>query len=448
MSCTISKIDNLTQEILTGPAFNLLKGTCKSFVELEYHFKECYKVVTDRLDWKNPEGHEYPFDLSKPLPLTEERGRQVIPAGYFFNNDLKYLKVKVAYDKHVVWGISHWGPKRQNFYGYASNRESRHDVFFTKRIIAVTHVKVMKWYDYGYLEEIIVQREDQTLHKFKEGDFPRLNLHDIEDMLLLLVQKKLSNLEKDVIFDLNVALRMFTRCIVILKWVEDLQLGVESYQKKLNLTKPETYRSDISNMTPYTAYKNPQGIIYLDKLDQTSILQFASLLKGESKRKGLNFCTLITQAGNGADVVVPLESIHVVSESSIDGLDSMLENGSWFIRNNPLILKKWNPEGNLMKEEVVNVPVWVKLHGVPITAFTEDGLSAIATKIDLKDTIVVVMPKLTGVGFYTCTVHVEYEWKPPKCECWKVFGHIQEECHKNPFMGVAKNLKKLMRILF
>nr|GEU81285.1 hypothetical protein [Tanacetum cinerariifolium] len=92
----------------------------------------------------------------------------------------------------------------------------------------------MKWYGYGYVDEIIVQREDQTLHKFKEGDFPRLNLRDIEDFLLLLVQKKLSSLEQDVIFDLNVALRMFTRRVVILKWVEDLQLGVKSYQKKRN----------------------------------------------------------------------------------------------------------------------------------------------------------------------------------------------------------------------
>ncbi|GKF12147.1 hypothetical protein Tco_0050073, partial [Tanacetum coccineum] len=33
------KIDNLTQEILVVLAFNLLKGTCKSFVELEYHFE-------------------------------------------------------------------------------------------------------------------------------------------------------------------------------------------------------------------------------------------------------------------------------------------------------------------------------------------------------------------------------------------------------------------------
>ncbi|GJW16522.1 hypothetical protein Tco_0023958 [Tanacetum coccineum] len=58
------KIDNLTQEILVGPTFNLLKGTCKSFIKLEYHFEERYKAINDRLDWHNPEGREYPFDLS------------------------------------------------------------------------------------------------------------------------------------------------------------------------------------------------------------------------------------------------------------------------------------------------------------------------------------------------------------------------------------------------
>ncbi|GJS34465.1 retrotransposon protein, putative, unclassified [Tanacetum coccineum] len=68
--------------------------------------------------------------------------------------------------------------------------------------------------------------------------------------------------------------------------------------------------------------------------------------------------------------------------SSIGGLDSMLENGVWFIRNNPLILKKCNPNVNLLKEDVGNVLVWVKLHGVPVTVFSEDGLSSITTKLD------------------------------------------------------------------
>nr|GEV35096.1 hypothetical protein [Tanacetum cinerariifolium] len=86
------KIDKLTQEHLVGPTFNLLKGICKSHVELEYNFEECYKALTDRLHWNNPEGKEYPFDLSKPLPLIMNQGHQVIPVDFFINKDLKYLK--------------------------------------------------------------------------------------------------------------------------------------------------------------------------------------------------------------------------------------------------------------------------------------------------------------------------------------------------------------------
>nr|GEU68063.1 hypothetical protein [Tanacetum cinerariifolium] len=66
---------------------------------------------------------------------------------------------------------------------------------------------------------------------------------------------------------------MFTRRIVILHRVEDLQLGVESYQKKLNITRPETFRSDIPNMIPYTAYKNHQGIIYQDNFQRYKLMR-------------------------------------------------------------------------------------------------------------------------------------------------------------------------------
>ncbi|GKB39175.1 hypothetical protein Tco_0884117, partial [Tanacetum coccineum] len=47
-------------------------------------------------------------------------------------------------------------------------------------------------------------------------------------------KKKLSNLDRDVLFDFGVALQMFTRRIIILHRVEDLQLG--------NIIKLETYR--------------------------------------------------------------------------------------------------------------------------------------------------------------------------------------------------------------
>ncbi|GKA11164.1 hypothetical protein Tco_0690597 [Tanacetum coccineum] len=202
------KIDNLTQEVLTGLTYDLIKGTCKSVVELEYHLEEVFKATNGRLDWHNPEGKPYPHDLNKPLPLIlNEQGRQVIPLDHFINNDLEYLKggnsskkyttsitktkavdyghvkwiedkvsriwspVKVVYDKHAYWGTYHWGSKCQKSYGYASNMETLKDVYSRHKIIV-----------------------DDHLYKFREGDFKRLRRQDIEDMLLLLVQDKLTNL--------------------------------------------------------------------------------------------------------------------------------------------------------------------------------------------------------------------------------------------------------------
>ncbi|GKC94401.1 hypothetical protein Tco_1159843 [Tanacetum coccineum] len=88
------KLLELTREILVRLVFNLLKGTCKSSVELEYHMKECFRALTDKLDWLNPKGYDRPANMSKPLPLQEKDGRLIIPIEVFFNNDLEYLKGK------------------------------------------------------------------------------------------------------------------------------------------------------------------------------------------------------------------------------------------------------------------------------------------------------------------------------------------------------------------
>ncbi|GJT88476.1 hypothetical protein Tco_1070193 [Tanacetum coccineum] len=110
-------------------------------------------------------------------------------------------------------------------------------------------------------------------------DFKRLRRQDIEDMLFLLVQSKLTNLSLDDRYALNVALRMYTRRIVIQERVEDLQLAVESYQKKINLTRPDTTRPDLRKMTPYTDYPAVQGIIYQDELNRNRLMRTDKLHK-------------------------------------------------------------------------------------------------------------------------------------------------------------------------
>nr|GEU29121.1 hypothetical protein [Tanacetum cinerariifolium] len=152
------KVDTLTPGLLAGPTYELMKGTCKSLVELEFFLEEVYKATTDQLDWNNPEGQQYPHDLLKPLPLIpNSRGA----------------------------------------------KESAQDVYSKRRIIAITELQIVEWHNYKHLDWITVRKDDDKLYKFKEG--------------------------------------------------------VESYQKKLNLTKPDTYRSDLKRKEAYTAYSNPRA---------------------------------------------------------------------------------------------------------------------------------------------------------------------------------------------
>ncbi|GJS49927.1 retrovirus-related pol polyprotein from transposon TNT 1-94 [Tanacetum coccineum] len=160
--------------------------------------------------------------------------------------------VKVAYDKYTLWGISHWREQRKSFYAYARGRQSRGDLYSTKRILVVTHVKVMRKHGYGYLEEIVVRRADNVLYKFKEGD-------DVADFVIALI--------------------MFTRSLVIQKKVEDLQLEVESYQKQIKVTKPDTTRPDLRKRHPYTPYKDPQGFIYVDDFKRNRLMRSDELYK-------------------------------------------------------------------------------------------------------------------------------------------------------------------------
>ncbi|GJU04755.1 hypothetical protein Tco_1121185 [Tanacetum coccineum] len=71
----------------------------------------------------------------------------------------------VKYDKFALWGISHWGKKRRQFYAFATTRESSRDVYSKRRIVAVTNVEIVEWQNYKHLDWITVQRDDDILYK-------------------------------------------------------------------------------------------------------------------------------------------------------------------------------------------------------------------------------------------------------------------------------------------
>ncbi|GJR15778.1 retrovirus-related pol polyprotein from transposon TNT 1-94 [Tanacetum coccineum] len=237
--------------------FNDLMATPIDFfnIELEYHFQECFNALTDRLGWNYPKRDRYPFDMSKPLPLQGHPGYLTVDADYFFNNDLEYLKTS---DSERTYTISITKTKAARY-----DIEGIKDMVPTlwsptkvgKKILGVKSVSVKKLHGYGHLEEIMVKRVDRQFYKFKEGNFMDLHLNDIEDMLLLVIQHKLVHLTDSDI------------------------LGVESYQKKLNITPPQQTFPEIEFKELYTPSHKPPGVIYEDLTKQKRVMRADELYK-------------------------------------------------------------------------------------------------------------------------------------------------------------------------
>nr|GEZ20772.1 hypothetical protein [Tanacetum cinerariifolium] len=149
------RVDTPTLELLAGPTFELMKRSCTSLIELEYHLEEVYKATTNQLDWVNPEDYGNIKWIKDLVPRS------------------MCIQEPINYDKNALWGVSHWGRKRQQFYGFAVNY----------------------------------------------------------------------------------------------------------YQKRINLTKPDMYRSDLKRREAYTAYSNPKGFIYQNKDKKNRLMRIDELHK-------------------------------------------------------------------------------------------------------------------------------------------------------------------------
>nr|GEW51602.1 hypothetical protein [Tanacetum cinerariifolium] len=142
------------------------------------------------LDWFQQQLEELEFDVTNlNLPQDQEENP---------SNDDEKTKGKVAY-------VRDW-------FTIPKQPQEATDPDWTGRKTA-QQGPTQSW----YLKEIVVRRADNDLYKFKEGDFLRLRINDIEDMLLLVVQNRLTNLSGDDVSDFAITLRMFTRSIVIQK---------------------------------------------------------------------------------------------------------------------------------------------------------------------------------------------------------------------------------------
>nr|GEU70271.1 putative nucleotidyltransferase, ribonuclease H [Tanacetum cinerariifolium] len=82
----------LTPADLERQAYEVVKAFYRDFINLQFQMEECHKILTDQVDWMNPEGDQVRIDVNRPLPLSGSPCHVTIQTQFFFNKYLEYLR--------------------------------------------------------------------------------------------------------------------------------------------------------------------------------------------------------------------------------------------------------------------------------------------------------------------------------------------------------------------
>ncbi|GJU73215.1 hypothetical protein Tco_1264620 [Tanacetum coccineum] len=121
------------------------------------------------------------------------------------------------------------------------------------------HTQVRVWTTWSEMSSRLADFQEHTI---AEKDFKNLYPSDFEDLNLLLLQGYLDHLPGSDKRMLSTAVKLWTRNLVIRQRVEDFQLGIESYQTQLNLTKPGWDATGYEFKHDYTIIESPRAVVF------------------------------------------------------------------------------------------------------------------------------------------------------------------------------------------
>nr|GEU40082.1 hypothetical protein [Tanacetum cinerariifolium] len=269
----------LSKSNLEGPTFKVVKTFHENNISLKFQMEECYRLLTDQVDLVNPEGHRLVPDVSDTTKKAALSISKLKDANYpdFRLEELVpslWIESERDYNISAAYGITHWWFKRKDFYITRHNAPSDRSVVRSQmRILSVISIKTFERYGYAFLREIVIRKADYNEYKISKADFKNLHPNDFEDLYLLHLQGKLNHLPGSNNIHLHNAINLWIRNIVIRQCVGDLQLDIETYLTKLNLTKLRWDTSDFLFKEDYTIVSKPRIVIYKYRIDQKKMLR-------------------------------------------------------------------------------------------------------------------------------------------------------------------------------
>ncbi|GJS49765.1 hypothetical protein Tco_0599886 [Tanacetum coccineum] len=176
-------------------------------------------------------------------------GHVTIQTEFFFNKDLEYLR-----------------------FGNKGNMP----------VLLISKMKAARYPDFG-LKLLVPEQmwiKDVCTYDIS-AKYVKLFFEELtsKNTRLLLLQGHLDHLSGSDKRMLSTAVKLWTRNLVIRQRVEDFQLGIESYQTQLNLTKPGWDATGYEFKHDYTIIESPRAVIFLVNNNERKIMRFNEIYK-------------------------------------------------------------------------------------------------------------------------------------------------------------------------
>lgn len=150
----------------------------------------------------------------------------------------------------------------------------------------------------------------------------------------------------------------------------------------------------------------------------------------------------------------PGYGIFVVRFHSIDVRDEVIQNGCVFFNSRPVIMKPWNEDLSLQKNDIKTVPIWIHLENPELKYWGDKSLFKIVGQFGKPIRVDAYTKKRNRLSYprilikvqldqsfdekirfedelgNIITVCVVYEWKPSVCRHCKGIGHQTGNCRK------------------
>ncbi|GKD85002.1 hypothetical protein Tco_1356156, partial [Tanacetum coccineum] len=247
-------------------ADEMLRQRCTSGDEHQYHIDQMKNFLQSDIVWETPALSLINQDLlylkkgnlgPKKIVLSLHKFLAIV-----FNDDdieectsrwvNKYIK---KFNPYARYGVKNWKNPHAKIFYIRRQKEpgsSKEEIYSNSKIV-------------------------QVIKTYWELDYKNLNKNDIEDMYLLIMNNKVPDYANvGFLWSLSV----FIMSSVIWERVHDFQLGIESYQQKINLSAPIITFPGIKEQDVFSiVYESVHGIIYTNSKKEKRVTRPSEIHK-------------------------------------------------------------------------------------------------------------------------------------------------------------------------